>query len=140
MRAIYTRPRHREGAGVAAVYEPDAAELSNVRADVGRAIVALGVTPESELAATTLLMVDELASNAIIHACTPFSVSVMSTRRGVCVEVRDGSPAMAVEVDRVDSNSGRRPGLGLALVRQFSAAWGVDRDGDGKTVWSVIRR
>jgi hypothetical protein len=122
------------------VYESDAAELSNVRADVGRAIVALGVTPESELAATTLLMADELASSAITHACTPFTVAVVSTRRGVCVEVRDGSPAMPVEPHRLDSNSGRRPGLGLALVRQFSAAWGADRDGDGKTVWSVIDR
>jgi anti-sigma regulatory factor (Ser/Thr protein kinase) len=120
------------------VYESDAAELSNVRADVSRALVALGVAPESELAATTLLMADELASNAITHACTPFTVAVTSTRRGVCVEVRDGSPAMPVELHRLDSNSGRRPGL--ALVRQFSAAWGADRDGDGKTVWSVIDR
>jgi anti-sigma regulatory factor (Ser/Thr protein kinase) len=122
------------------VYESDVAELSNVRADVSRALVDLGVTPDCGLAATTLLLAHELASNAITHARTPFTVAVVSTRVGVCLEVRDGSPAMPMELDRLDSSSGRRTGLGLVLVRQFSAAWGVDRENGGKTVWTMIHR
>jgi hypothetical protein len=117
------------------MYEPDVAEFSNVRADVRRALVDLGVTPESRLVATTVLLANELASNAITHARTPFTVALVSTHFGVRIEAGDGSPAMPMEPECLDS-SGRRPGL--TLVRQFSSAWGVDRDSDGKTVWSVI--
>ena len=39
------------------------------------------------------LVVSELATNAMLHARTPFTVSLEQLARGVLLTVRDGSPS-----------------------------------------------
>jgi anti-sigma regulatory factor (Ser/Thr protein kinase) len=81
------------------------------------------------------LVVSELATNAVIHAATPFLVSVRFTGSAVRVAVRDWSATRPVVRDGgPDSLSGR----GLHLVMALAEAWGVEIDADGKTIWAEL--
>ena len=77
----------------------------------------------------------ELATNACLHAQTPFVVSVFETAAGtVRVAVTDGSPLPPVQRDhRVLATTGR----GLRLLGA-TGRWGVEWNvpgRPGKTVW-----
>ena len=78
------------------------------------------------------LTVSELATNAVIHARTAFSVAVQSLHRGVRLSVRDASRHRAVIRDRASTASG---GRGLRLVAALAADWGIEVTTQGKTVW-----
>jgi anti-sigma regulatory factor (Ser/Thr protein kinase) len=79
------------------------------------------------------LVVSELATNAVIHAGTAFSVSVRCTGSAVRISVRDSSPAQPVVRN---GGPASMSGRGLHLVKAVSDAWGVDADPDGKTIWA----
>lgn len=86
---------------------------------------------DDDLVITCALLVSELATNAVLHARTPFSVRLH--RRGVVrVEVCDESPHLphSGDVD-VDSPSGR----GLRMVEGLSTTSGTTALTDGKSVW-----
>jgi anti-sigma regulatory factor (Ser/Thr protein kinase) len=82
------------------------------------------------------LVVTELAANAVVHARSPFSVELWRRRDGVRLAVRDASRASPIlrDLDPL-AISGR----GLRIVAALAAAWGVQPDGDGKTVWAELR-
>jgi anti-sigma regulatory factor (Ser/Thr protein kinase) len=77
------------------------------------------------------LLLTELATNVVLHACTEFVVAVdVGTR--VRVQVRDGSSLQpAVEEAALDAERGR----GMVLIEALADAWGVSGDRDGKFVW-----
>jgi hypothetical protein len=93
-----------------------------------------------------VLVVSELATNAILHAVTPFTVTIApddgdgegdgaGRGGGVRVEVIDGSSAMpVVRHYGTDATTGR----GLALVSASSRQWGVTARSDGKVIWAVV--
>ncbi len=80
----------------------------------------------------------ELATNAVLHARTPFVVRVAMVNEGaVRIEVHDANRrAPVVRNFSNEATSGR----GLRLVQSMGDAWGVaaDADGGGKTVWVEI--
>jgi hypothetical protein len=78
------------------------------------------------------LLVSELVTNAVLHARTDLELVLRLTRTGVRVEVHDRSTALPV-TRRYDDDA--MTGRGLALVEELAARWGVDRKGDGKSVW-----
>lgn len=81
------------------------------------------------------LVVSELATNAVIHAATPFVVSVRCTGSAVRISVRDWNPSRPVlRGGDFASLSGR----GLHLVAAIAEAWGVEDDPDGKTIWAEL--
>jgi anti-sigma regulatory factor (Ser/Thr protein kinase) len=96
-------------------------------ADTGRRFGCEGALLEN-----AQLVVSELAANAIVHAASPFSVTVSRSRGGLRLSVRDESPLLPVV---------RRPewqgdsGLGMRLLAKLSSAWGVERLDRGKAVW-----
>ena len=83
-----------------------------------------------------VLMLSELATNAVQHAATDFEVGVRVAPDGhrVRVEVTDGATGFPTPQDQAaDAPHGR----GLHIVRTLADAWGIEmrRDQPGKTVW-----
>jgi anti-sigma regulatory factor (Ser/Thr protein kinase) len=80
------------------------------------------------------LVVSELATNAIRHAQTPFTVTLEQVDQSVLLAVTDGSPDPPVRVatGRLDTS-----GRGLSIVDLVSGDWGVIRRPCGaKSVWA----
>ena len=80
------------------------------------------------------LIASELATNAVRHARTPFTITMRRTAHEVTISVRDWSAALP---------AARPPGMlatgghGLMLVDALSANWGVTVTTDGgKAVWA----
>jgi anti-sigma regulatory factor (Ser/Thr protein kinase) len=83
-----------------------------------------------------LLLVSELATNAVIHAQTEFDVVVDARRDGVRIEVTDvGDGCPSPLHPRLDGDHGR----GLALVAGLATRWGVVLRGESKSVWFELR-
>jgi anti-sigma regulatory factor (Ser/Thr protein kinase) len=88
-----------------------------------------GVT--GELVDTCVLLVSELATNAVLHARTPFTVTI-DRRPTLRVEVHDGDPRPPHTRDYgPEAASGR----GLHLVEALAASSGTVTRSDGKAVW-----
>ena len=109
---------------------------------VGRAGPPLPARPAARAAArgedadALVLMLSELATNAVQHAATEFEVTVHVAPDGsrVRVEVERRRRGFPTPPDQVtDAPHGR----GLHIVRALADAWGIDmrRDQPGKTVW-----
>lgn len=82
------------------------------------------------------LVLSELATNAVIHARTPFSVMVRSQDSGLRVSVRDSSPVRPTLRDAAPMAA---TGRGLRLVTAIAKDWGAELTTDGKTVWAELR-
>lgn len=115
-------------------FEPDALAVSQARRFLLQALQELLVDGNGagDLADTLLMVANELATNAVLHARTEFTVRVMVDALHVRVEVTDDNsrvpqPCLAP----VDATSGR----GLAIVDACGLQWGVNRHPGGKTVW-----
>jgi anti-sigma regulatory factor (Ser/Thr protein kinase) len=78
------------------------------------------------------LLASEVVTNAVLHARTDIELVVRLTRHGVRVEVHDRSTAAPVP-RRYDDDA--MTGRGLALVAQLATRWGVESNGEGKSVW-----
>ena len=84
-----------------------------------------------------LVMLSELATNAVRHAGGGFEVALLDTADGVRVEVADSSPSVP-QAQWVPA--GATSGRGLAIVDALSDAWGVTAlEGGGKAVWFEAR-
>jgi anti-sigma regulatory factor (Ser/Thr protein kinase) len=80
------------------------------------------------------LVVSELATNAVMHAATPFTVSLGRLDGTLTLSVRDLSFDHPQGPARPRSTTLR--GRGLHIVDVLSSAWGVTAERDGKTVWA----
>lgn len=84
---------------------------------------------------TAAQLVSELATNAVLHAATEFTVQLSRHGDTVRIGFADGSPVTpSVRHYRSDATTGR----GLRLVDTMSSAWGVDTHEVGKTIWFEI--
>ena len=89
----------------------------------------------TELLADVQIVITELAANAVVHARSPFSISIRSTGSIVRVRVRDRSHAApTLRGDRGTTPQGR----GMRIVAALSHRWGVDPAPDGKVVWAEL--
>jgi anti-sigma regulatory factor (Ser/Thr protein kinase) len=84
-----------------------------------------------------LVMVSELATNAVRHGGGGFDVVVATTDEGeLRIEVLDASPAIP-QAQWVPA--GATSGRGLAIVDALSESWGVTAlEGGGKAVWFEV--
>ena len=79
-----------------------------------------------------VMAANELATNAVLHARTEFTVRVLIDAYRVRVEVSDGNTRMPQPcLTPADATSGR----GLAIVDGSGLQWGAERHARGKTVW-----
>lgn len=115
----------------------DAIRLDAEPRSVGRARRFCTATLEGwgvggELVDTCVLLVSELATNAVLHARTPFTVTIEG-RPVLRVEVHDGDPRLPHPRDYgPEASSGR----GLHLVEMLAQSSGTVTHADGgKSVW-----
>ena len=88
----------------------------------------------SHLAGDARLAVSELATNALVHAQTPFTVILEALGPSVVVTVKDGSTSTP---RLVDAEAAEIDGRGILIVQTVSHGWGVLLDGEGgKSVWA----
>jgi hypothetical protein len=97
----------------------------------------LGAWGDDPLGAQAAVIVSELATNAVRHARSPFRVSIARTESSVRVGVRDASRDLPA---RIDGDTARTGGRGIALIAALADAWGTDAETDGKTVWAELAR
>jgi two-component sensor histidine kinase len=84
-----------------------------------------------------VLMVSELATNALVHATSGFEVRIERDATAVRTTVTDngdGSPSLSFP------DSTEPHGRGLLVVQELSDDWGttVDPDTPGKAVWFTL--
>lgn len=111
-------------------FEPTAQSVAAVRRMVDTHLAH--VTPACRDAVS--LIASELASNAVLHARTPYVVE-LRIDDAVRIEVTDNAPGSPM-LRRVPSNA--ESGRGLALVARVSTQWGVDWLDDCKVAWAEV--
>ncbi|HUJ64049.1 MAG TPA: ATP-binding protein, partial [Acidimicrobiales bacterium] len=97
---------------------------------------------DESVCADSALAVSELASNAVLHAGSPVSVSIRRLGRGLRIEVSDASDHLPV-VDAKDPEellaNRSMTGRGLAMVAATADRWGADPlPGGGKVTWAEL--
>jgi hypothetical protein len=110
---------------------PDSA--SRARAFVGQHLTEHDLP---DMANDLQLVVSELATNALTHARTPFTVTLAAFAHSVLLQVHDGSPRLPVlgAATSLDTS-----GRGLTVLDLLSSDWGVTSHADGgKTVWATF--
>lgn len=114
-----------------------AASVRVARRFVGSVLGETLRVDETGVVETAALLVSELATNAVLHARTPFSVTVDISADCVRVEVQDDSPMLpARRPYTVTASTGR----GIAIVHDLAAENGAERRGGGKVVWFELSR
>lgn len=83
------------------------------------------------------LLVSELATNAVLYARTPFTLSASLDGRVVRVAVEDGDPHLPELREPWPTDTS---GRGLLLVDRLANRWGSERTAGGKRVWFELRR
>jgi hypothetical protein len=86
------------------------------------AVQGLGERGLQHLQDDVRTIVSELATNAVLHARTPFTVSLAVEPAGLRVAVTDGSPAQPRLRRRDDDQA--TTGRGLRMVAELSTSWG----------------
>jgi len=82
------------------------------------------------------LVVTELAANAVLHAGSPYEVSITHGDGVLRIEVADGDPGTP---EPQPFSAVAESGRGIVLVSAISASWGIDARPDGKVTWAELR-
>ena len=110
-------------------FEPVACTVKEARRLVRSTLDAWSV-PEGD----SLLLVSELATNAVLHAHTPYTVTVSTLAPlRVRVAVTDDDPSPPVVGLPATDWSTR--GRGMLMVHALALRWGCEPHPGGKTVW-----
>ena len=117
---------------VARAFAPDPPSVARARRFLRETLQDHAGAAGRDLADTLVMAANELATNAVMHARTGFTVRLLVDAERVRVEVTDENsrvpqPCTVPE----DATSGR----GLAMVDASGLAWGIERHPGGKTVW-----
>jgi anti-sigma regulatory factor (Ser/Thr protein kinase) len=110
-------------------FAPEPSEIGAARHFALTAAQEWGCDPED-----LGLVVSELATNACVHAHSPFTVSVNRIGSQVLVEVADAAPGPVTVQPLSNGVSGR----GMHIVAAVAQEWGVSGRGCGKAIWAVL--
>jgi anti-sigma regulatory factor (Ser/Thr protein kinase) len=90
---------------------------------------------EGGVADDAQLVLTELATNAVLHARSSFSVDVQAEDACLRIAVRDASTTRPLARE---ASTTAPSGRGLQLIAAVSDDWGVDVTASGKLVWAVL--
>jgi anti-sigma regulatory factor (Ser/Thr protein kinase) len=119
---------------VTARFPAQRASVAAARQFVTDCLIEAGVTSVMDEAR---LLISELATNAIVHAATDFSVSVHISAGRLYVEVRDGDPT-EMDLEPRFVRLGEPGGHGLRIVGRLAGDWGTRVEEHGKVVWFSV--
>lgn len=110
----------------------DLASVRLARRYAADRLVAWGL---HELTDPLTLIVSELATNAVVHARSSFTLTLTLGSRALRVEVVDCGAGLPNPTNPDPTGVG---GRGLLLVAELSVAWGVEPGDSCKTVWCEL--
>jgi anti-sigma regulatory factor (Ser/Thr protein kinase) len=116
-------------------FTPSVECVGEVRHFVSDALAKSGI--DADRVFECQLVADELATNAVLHAGSIFSVAVELTDTFVRIAVRDDSNAPPVQQY---SQAEAQDGHGLVIVSGTVSGWGTVPLGHGKETWADISR
>ena len=90
---------------------------------------------EEAVTADAELVASELATNAVLHADSPFRVSVDRSVGVVCIAIQDAVEGIA---EQQPPSHDEMTGRGMAIVSALSRRWGCDALPAGKVVWAEL--
>ncbi|MEN3359524.1 MAG: hypothetical protein V7637_3506 [Mycobacteriales bacterium] len=114
-------------------FEADPRAIASARRHVRRQLQAWRVG--DDLVDDALVLISELATNAVMHAGTAFEVNCTHLGDSIRLEVRDGYPGRGLPAVLPAPDPSRPSGRGLLLCAALSSAWGVEYTPTAKTVW-----
>lgn len=114
-------------------FEADAGSVRAARRFTAETLVGWGIEDDFEWSA--LQVVSELATNAVIHARTPYTLRLLFGDDVLRVEVADASPRGPRQRHY---GTGATTGRGLSVVAEAAQSWGVDARPAGKVVWAEL--
>jgi anti-sigma regulatory factor (Ser/Thr protein kinase) len=90
-----------------------------------------GLADHDDLLDTAVLLVSELATNALLHSASHFRLTLSAAHGVLRCEVTDTGRRTPQVLEAGCAESGR----GMFLVEALARRWGCHQDGTGKTVW-----
>ena len=111
------------------VFAAATSSVRDARSFVKQTLASWGVAQLTDMA---ILLVSELATNAIVHARTDYAVRVIRRTGAIRIAVTDASPNVPERRNYAPTSG---TGRGIAIVAEASTAWGIDEGVQGKTVW-----
>jgi anti-sigma regulatory factor (Ser/Thr protein kinase) len=101
-----------------------------------RAVLEAGNVSDDDW--TAVQIISELATNAVVHARTAFTVKIEYDDVYIKVSVIDAKPLARASVRRFSDIT--TTGRGLRLVQLLGESWGVEQTPTTKAVWCKLRR
>lgn len=113
------------------VFPPDPGQVRAARHFAVQIVHDWGLDPQD-----IALVVSELATNAVLHGRSPFTVSLKREGRRVVISVADANCTLprALPVVSAYALSGR----GLGIVARLSVDWGIATRRAGKVIWAQV--
>jgi anti-sigma regulatory factor (Ser/Thr protein kinase) len=124
-------------ARVAELSREFAASLDSIGPARRFAVAALEAAGHGDTADDAALVVTELATNAVVHAQSAFTVTITIGEDSVRISVRDRA---ALPGNGTGPALPAMPLHGLGVVAAMAARWGAGSAGPGKDVWAELRR
>ncbi|MFG2797651.1 ATP-binding protein [Streptomyces pseudovenezuelae] len=116
-------------------YDPCPSAVHEARAEVRRQLRGWGLAGRGDLVDTAELLVSELATNALLHSASRFTLTLSAAPGVLRCEVADSGHLTPQVLDAGFAERGR----GMFLVEALALRWGWHQDGtcegSGKTVW-----
>jgi anti-sigma regulatory factor (Ser/Thr protein kinase) len=112
-------------------YPQDPASVGDARAFVASALSEAS----DEMRERAVLITSELATNAIIHAHSAFTVTTTMDADQIRVAVTDGGGAVPLVRHPGQTET---HGRGLLIASTLSDSWGIDTRSDSTTVWFTL--
>jgi anti-sigma regulatory factor (Ser/Thr protein kinase) len=112
-------------------FAPEVEQVAVARRYAQDVVMSWGLPSED-----AVLVVSELAANAVQHAQSVFTLRLIYDEPTLVVEVTDTTPEPVPTVPAPPTKVG---GYGLSIVARLAKAWGTRPSGDGgKTVWARL--
>ncbi|MFF4030018.1 ATP-binding protein [Streptomyces sviceus] len=116
---------------MSAEYDPCPSAVREARAEVRKQLEGWGFAKRGDLVDTAELLVSELATNALLHSASRFTLTLSAAHGVLRCEVADSGRRTPQVLDAGVAENGR----GMFLVEALALRWGCHQDGTGKTVW-----